>query len=287
MSDLDKVSKRCDLEKILPGARWVIVVAMNYYRAQDPLKKGYARVARYAYGRDYHRIMGKKLQRLRNFVRELGQKYMPEISVQAKSFVDVGPILERAMAEQAGIGVVGKNSCLITKDFGSWVLLGEIITNLDLAPHSSAPSMPTSVTSPERKPFPSCGACMRCVHACPTGAIIRPGVVDARLCISYLTIEHKGKIPAALARTIQKTRRIFGCDICQEVCPHNVSRQKEHSHSELMQPKIAGDQLFLRTVRGIKTDSMFHRKFAGSALKRAKKSGLRRNAAIIVKAKEF
>lgn len=275
LRDTEKIEKRSDMTKILPGAKSLVCVAMNYYRPQPSLKRGYGRVARYAYGRDYHKIMGRKLRRLARFVEECGVKYFPGEVVRTKSFVDVGPIFERAFAEQAGLGVIGKNSLLITKEFGSWVLLGEVLTTLPLAFETPAPNKEA-----QQKAFGACGSCTRCVQACPTGAIIKPGVIDARLCISYLTIEHKGRIPAKLAGVIKKTRRVFGCDICQEVCPHN-SRQKPTAHEEFTNPAIAQDGLFLQTISKINTDSLFHRKFAGSALKRAKRGGLRRNAGII------
>lgn len=276
LGETRRLEQRMDMTKILPGAESVVVVAMNYYRPQAPLKHGHGRVARYAYGRDYHKIMGKKLRKLARFIQEYGAAYFPEKNVKTKSFVDVGPVMERALAEQAGVGVIGKNSCLITKDFGSWVLLGEVITTLPLTFQ-----IPENNSLARTMPFSSCGSCRRCIQACPTGAIIAPGVVDSRLCISYLTIEHKGKIPARLKGIIKKTRRLFGCDICQEVCPHNTSRQKTTTHSELTSPAIATDELFLRTVKEIHTDSLFHRKFAGSALKRAKRTGLKRNASTI------
>lgn len=282
------IEARADMHKILPGVQSVIVVAMNYYRPQPQLKRGSARVARYAYGRDYHKIMGSKLRKLRQYITGLAAELLPNEKVAMKSFVDVGPILERAYAQQAGLGVVGKNSLLITKDFGSWVVLGEVLITLPLAietaaTHSTQAQQAITVQKPllAKSAFSSCGSCTRCIQACPTGAIIAPGVIDARLCISYLTIEHEGRVPAKLAATIKKTKKIFGCDICQEVCPHNTSRQTQTTNVEWTDPKLAGDALHLTTLKKIKTDSLFHLKYAGSALKRPARSGIQRTAKII------
>ncbi len=283
MSYMTKVEQRRDLTLLLPGAKSVIVLALNYYREQEPLKSGEGRVARYAYGRDYHKIIKKKLKQLEKFISELA----PE--AKTKAYVDTGPVLERALAEQAGIGRIGKNTCLITEQFGSWVFLSEIITTLDLAqPNNTGTTgqpqnSPKTTTQKSRwsnsaeKPFNVCGNCTRCMDFCPTGAIIAPGVVDARLCISYLTIENKDKIPSELSKVIKETKRMYGCDICQEVCPHNQARQKIHSHDELTTPKIAGSKLSLKTIQQIKTDQQFLDTFAGSPLMRVKKDGLRRN----------
>ncbi|MBI4995134.1 tRNA epoxyqueuosine(34) reductase QueG [Candidatus Peregrinibacteria bacterium] len=271
MREREKIEKRFDLQKILPGAASVIVLAMNYFRPQKPLKKGCGRIARYAFGRDYHKIIGSKLRELEKFIQTLGGK--------TKSCVDAGPVLERALAEQAGLGVVGKNSCLITDKFGSWVFLAEIITDLDLAEKDAQD--PNNPQNPSKKSnFSSCGQCQRCFQACPTGAIVSPGVIDARKCISYLTIENKEKISQKFAEKIAKTRRIFGCDICQEVCPHNISRQCSADCADLSTPKIAGDQISLRKILSIKTDAEFLKIFAGSPLMRAKRKGLQRNASI-------
>lgn len=270
MREREKVVKRFDLQKILSGAKTVIVFAMNYYEPQKLLKKGFGRVARYAFGRDYHKIIGKKLRELEKFIQTLGGK--------TKSYVDTGPILERAFAEQAGIGIVGKNSCLITDKFGSWVFLAEIITDLDLV----GEEIRNTKNSQTNEPFSSCGQCQRCKNACPTRAIVSPGVIDARKCISYLTIENKGKIPKKLAGKIKATRRIFGCDICQEVCPHNISRQRPAACAELATLKIAGDQVELNKILSLKTDAEFLKIFAGSPLMRAKRKGLRRNSNIIL-----
>jgi len=263
MQYLEKFSPRENLKEILPTAKTVIVLGMNYYHGQKPLRKGYGRVAKYAYGRDYHKIIGKKLKQLEAFIKTL------DPNAETKSYVDTGPILERSFAEQAGIGVVGKNSCLITKEFGSWIFLAEIITNLKL-----------KTLSRVSKKFSVCGSCTRCMDACPTKAIVASGVIDSRKCISYLTIENKGRIPGKFAKEIKKSRRIYGCDICQEVCPHNC-RANENQHEELKNPKIAGDELSIKKILSIKLDAEFLKLFAGSPIMRAKRKGLKRNARIL------
>lgn len=265
MSYMEKIAQRSDLTKILPNAKSVIVLAVNYYYDQPKLKPNHAKVARYAYGRDYHKIIGKNLKKLEAFIKEL----VP--NEETKSYVDTGPILERALAEQSGLGTIGKNGCVITKEFGSWVFLSEIITTLDLKPEK-----------PLQPKFHLCGQCTKCIDQCPTGAIIAPGVIDSRLCISYLTIENKDKIPPELAKIIKKTKRLYGCDICQEVCPHNTARQKVHTHPEFQNPKIAGDQLDTKKILQIKNDDEFLKTFAGSPLMRAKRKGLQRSAKLFI-----
>ncbi len=233
----------------------VIVLGVNYYYDQPKLKPNHGRIARYAYGRDYHKIIGKMLKKLSAHVVELDPK------AKTASYVDTGPVLERAYAEQAGLGFIGKNSCIITQEFGSWIFLAVIFTT-------------SKIFNPRAKICNiSCGTCTRCIDACPTGAIIAPGVIDANKCISYHTIENRNKIPPKIATQIHKTKRIFGCDICQETCPHNLARQK----TVKLPTKIAGDQLSLKSLATMKTDQQFLARFAGSPLMRAKRKGLQRN----------
>lgn len=326
MEYMRKIEQRRDMNKILPGAKSVIVLGMNYYHEQAPLKRGHGRIARYAYGRDYHKIIGKKLKMVEKFIarplvhtspakaahsdflpkRMAKESHLPSDSpprggLLTKSYVDTGPLMERALAEQAGIGRTGKNGCLITEKFGSWIFLSEIITTVDLNfkntstvslhPHDrqkvspvtlfAANSMALSTvsnrwSSTSNKPFNICGNCIRCMAACPTGAIIAPGIVDSRLCISYLTIENRKKIPQKLAKIIKKTKRLFGCDICQEVCPHNQARLRASKAKELFNPKIAGNSLDLQSLP--LTDAQFLKTFAGSPLMRTKRKGLQRTA---------
>lgn len=294
MEYMRDISSRKNLKKLLPNAQSVIVLGVNYYHEQPKLKKGYGRIARYAYGKDYHKIILKNLKKLEIFIKEEGEKN--KITIETKSYVDTGHILERAYAVQSGLGFIGKNSCLITREFGSWVFLAEIITNINFFPAKGYPSATSEPSSLHHQPaskkssFSLCGRCTRCIDACPTKAIIAPGVIDARKCISYNTIENKGEIPSEIRKKIAKTKRIFGCDICQEVCPHNIARQKpindpmpaciNHIHYSLLNPPIAGDQLSLKKILSIKTDQHFLQTFAGSPLMRAKRKGLQRNASL-------
>ncbi|MFH1534262.1 MAG: tRNA epoxyqueuosine(34) reductase QueG [Nitrospirota bacterium] len=244
-------------------AKSVIVLGKNYYYDQPKLLPGHGRIARYAYGRDYHKVIGKMLKKLEQYIAGLAPKAI------ARSYVDTGPVLERAFAEQANLGFIGKNSCLISPEFGSWIFLAVIFTNLNLRPNRKSIKI-------------SCGACTRCIDACPTGAIRAPGVIDANKCLSYHTIENRGKIPKPIANQIHKTKRIFGCDICQEACPHNLVRQKPATGDGLttapFSTPIASDQISLAEIAAIKTDAKFLAAFAGSPLMRAKRKGLNRNA---------
>ena len=197
--------KRLDPRELLEGARSVVVVAMNYYPESltengDPADGHWLKVAKYAWGRDYHYVIREKLNELGQFLEQIAP------GSHSRGFTDSAPVLERSWAVRAGVGWTGKNACLIIPRKGSFFFLGELIT--------------TAVLEPD-KPFGNdlCGSCMRCMEACPTKAITAPGTIDARRCISYLTIESKDAIP----REFRKQCRgwIFGCDICQDVCPHN------------------------------------------------------------------
>jgi epoxyqueuosine reductase len=267
MEYMQKSAPRRDIKSLLPRAKSVICLAMNYYHEQPELKKGHGKVARYAYGRDYHKIIKKKLQIIEKFICE------QEPNAETLSYVDTGPVLERAFAETAGLGFIGKNSCLITKEFGSWVFLAEIITTAELEPDEP-------ILKKAQKSFAGCGACTSCIDRCPTSAIIAPGVIDASRCISFLTIENRDDIPAPLAKIIAKTRRLYGCDICQEVCPHNA-KATPTTHTELLDPPIAGDSLPLKKILAISSDDQYLKTFAGSPLMRAKRKGLQRNAKIL------
>lgn len=194
------LEKRLDPRMLAEDARSVIVVAMNYFpkNLQNP-QASYI-VSKYAYGIDYHYIIKDKLRKLEEKLKELAPLH------EGRVFTDSAPVLERAWAVKAGLGWTGKNGCLIIPRKGSFFFLGELITNVDLVPDA-----------PFEKDF--CGNCRRCMEACPTQAIVAPGELDARRCISYLTIELKDRIPDEFRRKMQG--RIFGCDICQDVCPHN------------------------------------------------------------------
>ena len=213
------------------------------------------KIARYARGRDYHRIMKRKM---RDLVADLAACLDTEVS--ARWYVDDGPMLDRAAAARAGLGWFGKNTNILTTELGSWVFLGQVITDLELEPDS-----------PVKK---SCGSCVRCIDACPTGAIIAPYVIDNTRCISYQTIENRGPIPIELRPLMLDW--VFGCDICQEVCPVN---RKETPTSE---PDFGQRSLSVANLVEIleMTDTQFLERFAGTPIMRARRVGLQRNACV-------
>lgn len=254
----DTAEQRADPAALLPGCRSIVVLAMNYWPGPDPPRRPTARVARYARGRDYHRVMGKKLRRLSAWLEEAG-------SAPARSFVDTGPVLERAWAERAGVGWIGKNANLIRRDLGSWLLLGEIFSAADLAPDPG--------------PHPGfCGECNACVAACPTGAIVADGVVDANLCVSYWTIEHRGPVPRERRAGIGDW--LFGCDDCQTVCPWNERFARATPEGRF---ERRGDLARPDPERILAMDEpTFRQRYSGTSFMRAKWEGLRRNACIVL-----
>lgn len=258
--------RRLDPRELLPDARSIIVVGMNYYAdaeegpgtpaAADPER---ALFARYARGDDYHDVMTTRLRELLAFLKaEAGE------GAEGRVYVDAGPILEREVAQRAGLGWFGKNTLLINTRRGSYFFLGEIVTNVALA-----------VDEPARG---GCGACTRCIDACPTNAIIAPYQLDARRCLSYLTIELKGAIPEDLRPAAAEAgNRIFGCDICQEVCPF-CKKQSRPTTEPAFQPRETTKALLLVDMLKMTKDE-FREKFKGSPVKRAKWRGLLRNVA--------
>lgn len=256
MKYLENPALRTDPQMLLPGAQSVLVIAVNYYRDQSPTPADHGRIARYAWGRDYHKVLKKTLKQLQIFL----EKNWPDH--QHKICVDSAPLLEKAFAEQAGIGFYGKNTTLISYEFGSFILLGEIITTL-----------PIQADEPRTG---TCGSCTRCLDACPTDALIAPGKMDARRCISYLTLETKAEIPQEFAKA--SGNLIAGCDICQEVCPYNLSFAKPLTLAALKEVKIAGDSIPLSEILNIDTDEQYLARFAGSPLMRPKRRGLIKNA---------
>ncbi|HEX2163906.1 MAG TPA: tRNA epoxyqueuosine(34) reductase QueG, partial [Thermoanaerobaculia bacterium] len=268
----ERVAERLEPAHLLAGARSVLCVALVYHPlAGDdgepaPAPEGdlWPRVARYARGRDYHNLMGKRLRRLARRVCES----FP--GADARPYVDTGPVLERELAARAGLGVAGKNTCLLSREDGSWFLLGEVFTTLDLAPDQPLADL--------------CGRCTRCLDACPTGALTEPYRLDAGRCISYWTIEHRGAIPAEARAGLGDW--VFGCDVCQEVCPWNLrfegradrGGRRPAEHPDLRLPEERG-RLDLAGLLGI-GEAEYEEVFRGSAMKRARRSGLRRNAAI-------
>ena len=247
--------KRCDPQKVLPGARSVIVVALNYFQGgqlPEPQTAQAGRIARYAWGDDYHELMLRKLEELSAFLFERGGTQ--------KCYVDTGPILERDYAAEAGIGWHGKSTMLIDPKLGTWFFLGEILTTLELP--ADAPQEPR------------CGSCQRCITACPTGAITEPHRLDARRCISYLTIELKGAIPLELRRLIGD--RIYGCDDCLDACPWNrfASTSREAAFAA-----GAAVGMSLRDYLAL-DDAKFRELFRRSPIKRIKRRGFLRNVCV-------
>ncbi|BCA56239.1 hypothetical protein W02_33790 [Nitrospira sp. KM1] len=232
---------------------------MNYNTGHRPTEgPGLGRIARYAWGKDYHGVMESRLRQLEAMILE----QVPD--TRTRVYVDTGPIMEKSLAQQAGIGWIGKHSNLVSSDHGSWLLLGEILTTLELPGDEPGTDL--------------CGSCSLCIKACPTGAISEPYVVDARRCISYLTIEYRGdreSIPDDLASAIGN--HIFGCDDCLDVCPFNL-RADPSVHAEFLpQPGTLAPRLDELTDF---TEARFAETFHSSPLKRAKHAGLMRNAAI-------
>lgn len=252
--------RRGDPRLVLPGCRSVVALAMNYHPGEPDSRErpGRAKVALYARGRDYHRVIGEKLRRLAGWLCDAS-------GLPARGFVDTGPVLERGWAERAGIGWIGKNGCLLTRDRGSWLLLGEILTAAVLERQA-----------PPHEEF--CGSCTACIEACPTEAIVGSGIVDSNRCISYWTIEHRGAIPETRRQGIGEW--IFGCDVCQDVCPWN------HKATRPAAPEALGRREDLRGLDPreilLLDEVEFRRRYSGTALMRARWDGLRRNACVVL-----
>jgi len=252
--------KRADVRNVVPNAQTVIVTATVYntnrpysIECADPAR---AQIARYAWGDDYHDVIAGRLEQLLGWMREQS----PE-PFEARAYVDTGPVQERVYAQYAGLGWIGKNTCVIHPELGSWIFLAEIICSLPLG--IDAPSLD------------QCGTCMLCLEACPTHALVAPGVLDSTKCISYLTIELRGDIAAEHHAGIGA--RVYGCDICQEVCPWNAVAPR--SDDPAWQPRPAWDRVDLRTLAA-RSDDELHAALSRSPMKRTKVSGLRRNLAI-------
>jgi len=255
----ERIAYGCRPEELLPGARCIVIGASSYLTALDPPERNgpMGRVGRYALNDDYHDVVKRKLEALhRALEARLG------VQIQRRISVDSGPVVDRAVAARAGLGWYGKNTNILTPELGSWVLLGAMLLDVDL-PH----------TPPLRK---SCGSCTLCLEACPTGALIAPGVLDSRLCISYLTIELRGPIPRDLRPKMGAW--IFGCDICQDVCPVNRSAPVVDAPEYRARPGW-GAEPDLIELMGL-TDEEFRERFRGSPVKRTKRRGLLRNVAV-------
>jgi epoxyqueuosine reductase len=248
--------KRCDPQKVLPGARSIVVLALNYFQGDPkagdtPAATG--KIARYARGDDYHDLVANKLDKIDEFLRAFDG--------QQKGYVDTGPVLERDHAAEAGIGWHGKSTMLIDERLGTWFFLAEVLTTLELPPDEPVPDR--------------CGTCERCIKACPTGAITAPHRLDARRCISYLTIELKGSIPLDLRPLIAD--RIFGCDDCLDACPWNRFARVSREAAFFARPSTVG--IPLRDYLGL-SDEDFRSLFRNSPIKRIKRRGFLRNVCV-------
>jgi len=246
--------KRQDIHSVMPQVRSLICVALNYYTPhQRPHGSEYAKISRYGWGRDYHKVLHKKLKALTNWLQSQG--------VQARYYADTGPVQDKLWAQRAGIGWIAKNGNVITREYGSWVFLGEVLTNLDLTPDT-----------PHTE---HCGSCTRCLEACPTGAITASFVVDANRCIAYHTIENRDdQLPEAIATHLQGW--VAGCDICQDVCPWN---QRFAQETDVVEFQPYPDNIAPKLTKLTEiTDQEWDKQFPASALRRIKPEMLRRNA---------
>jgi len=296
--------RRSDLRRVLPGAQSVIVVGLSYYTLDvtDEIKNDPSRglISRYAWGVDYHDLMTPRLKELAEFVesetphppapspdlkgtdQESGSGQSPLLKtassfsgegsgVRQRVYVDTGPVLERDWALSAGLGFIGKNTCLINSRMGSWLFLGVIITTAALTP------TPSPRPSPNRGEGVGCGSCTRCQSACPTNAFPQPYVLDARRCISYLTIELRGSIPIDLRPLMGN--HIFGCDVCQDVCPwptRFARPTKERAFFAAEIDRVAPQLIDLASL----SEAAFQQRFAGTPILRSKRRGLLRNVAV-------
>lgn len=248
--------QRFDIRACMPEVQSVICVALNYYTPdRRPNAPEYAKISRYGWGRDYHKVMHKKLKALTNWLSEQGE------GIQARYYADTGPVQDKVWAERSGIGWIAKNGNVIAREYGSWMFLGEVLTNLALtpdAPHTQ-----------------HCGSCTRCLDACPTGAIAKPFVVDANRCIAYHTIENRAEeLPESIKPHLNGW--VAGCDICQDVCPWNQRFAKETDVADFKPypGNVAPTLAELATI----SDEEWNRRFPASALRRIKPEMLRRNA---------
>jgi epoxyqueuosine reductase len=257
----DAVAKRADVRNVMPEARSVVCVAMHY-RTDEPWDEAeHGKVARYARGADYHDFMTARLRELLGWIQQ-------QTPCRGRVYVDTGPLLERELAQRAGLGWIGKNTMLLSRRLGSYFLLGEILLDIELPPDR-----------PHIEDY--CGSCTRCMDACPTAAIVAPRELDANRCISYHTIENRASIPKALQPLFGDW--VFGCDICQEVCPWN---QKSAANPEAYsaEPELWRHAEFPSLLEMLMLPQPeFSRRLKGSPLKRPKRRGMRRNAVTVLK----
>ena len=255
-------ARRADPRAVLHGCRSVISLGMNYFTGHRPDERpGFGRIARYAWGRDYHGVLQPRLEQLERRIKALAP------GAETRSYVDTGPVMEKAWAQQAGLGWIGKHSNLVSTAFGSWLVLGEVLTTLELDPDEPAADL--------------CGSCTLCLRACPTGAITEPYVVDARRCISYLTIELRkagDEIPDDLAPKLGN--RIFGCDDCLDVCPFNVHASPAAEPAYQPAPlSLAPDLERLADM----DERAFASHFRHSPVRRVRQAGFLRNVRLAIR----
>lgn len=253
-----QVARRSDLREAFPWARSIVCVGLQYdtdhpYSTEAPEDRGW--ISRYAWGDDYHDVMKTMLDRVVDGLQEDAGEF------ESRTYVDTGPIVERAWAAAAGLGAWGKNTCLLHPEHGSWFFLGEIVTDLELEPDTPRTDM--------------CGSCTACLEACPTGALPAPYVLDSRRCISYLTIELRGTLPED--RREDLGRHVFGCDICQDVCPWN--RKRRATGAAPFEPRADAYAPSLVDLARL-DDEAFRERFRKSPVKRTKRRGLLRNVAV-------
>ena len=244
--------RRTDPQLVLPGAKSVVVLAMNYWQGEGKPTGSMDRIARYAWSDDYHDFIAPKLGQIDKFLQQYG-------GVQ-RGYADTGPVLERDFGALSGAGWHGKSTMLIHPELGAWFFLAEVLTTLDLPPDEPIPNR--------------CGNCTRCMDACPTGAITAPHRLDARRCIAYLTIENKGRIPEELRPLIGG--RVYGCDTCAAACPWNRFAQASREVAFAARPAV---QLGLRELLAL-DDARFRAVFRGSPIARIKRRGLLRNVCV-------
>ena len=253
--------RRTDIQAVVPGARSVVVTGTIYNTRQPDsgtLPPDVARISRYAWGDDYHDVLKARLEALLGWMRT--QWPAP---FEARAYVDTGPVQERVFAQYAGLGWVGKNTCLINAEVGSWLFLAVIVSTLPLEADTEG--------------LEQCGSCTRCLEACPTGALVEPGVLDSNRCLSYLTIEHRTALPESLRAALGA--HVYGCDICQEVCPYNSTPPMSADAAWQARPGLRQPTLLDLWRR---SDADLRRLVKGGPMTRAKLAGLRRNIAVAI-----
>ena len=261
LAEAREARRRLDEDSILLGAKSIVCLAVRYTRQNESQDSPTSQlIARYARGLDYHGFVSRKTRKLAAFLRRLGTETHP---IEARPMCDTAPVLERAWAARAGLGFVGKNGLIIVPGQGSFVLLGEVVTTLDLEPDTPMA---------ER-----CGSCTRCLDACPTKAFPAPFILDASKCISYWTIEHEGEIPASVQDAIGE--HLFGCDDCQTVCPFNAAKRADSSFASRFEPLDAFRQATLEACTDVASNA---ERIGAGPLKRTGPDGLARNAAIVL-----